>query len=268
MCKVLKVSQSGYYAWKKRQPSRRQRENELLLGRIKEIWKQSRCTYGSPRITIELNEEGMRCGKNRIARIMRVNGIQAKMKRKYKVTTDSWHKYPIAQNLLKEDGSSLQKAWVSDITYIRTAEGWLYLAAVMKVRSRKIIGWSLKARLTKDLVIEALNKAMRQERAYTGVIHHSDRGSQYASHEYQDFLKEHGIMPSMCGRGNCYDNAYIESFFHTLKTELISFERYDTRQEARLSIFEYIEVFYNRERRHSALGYRSPVEYERLNNAA
>jgi transposase InsO family protein len=268
MCKILKVSQSGYYAWGKRQPSRRQRENELLLGRIKEIWKQSRCTYGSPRITIELNEEGMRCGKNRIARIMKVNGIQAKMKRKYKVTTDSWHKYPIAQNLLKEDGSSLQKAWVSDITYIRTAEGWLYLAAVMKVRSRKIIGWSLKARLTKDLVIEALNKAMKQERAYTGVIHHSDRGSQYASHEYQDFLKEHGIMPSMCGRGNCYDNAYIESFFHTLKTELISFERYDTREEARLSVFEYIEVFYNRERRHSALGYRSPVEYERLNNAA
>ncbi len=270
MCKVLKISRSGYYAWRRHQPCKRQQDNEELLGRIREIHKQSRSTYGSPRIKVELNEQGIRCGKNRVARVMRDNGIQAKMKKKYKATTDSHHNYPVAENLLKqkEVAEGPTAVWVSDITYIFTQEGWLYLAVIMDVHNRMIIGWSLKPWLTQELVIEAFRKAIRKKQDASGIIHHSDQGRQYASAEYQRLLKEYGIIPSMSRKGNCYDNAYVESFFHTLKTELIYDEQYRTRRDAMHSIFEYIEVFYNRMRRHSALGYKSPAEFERLQYAA
>lgn len=270
MCKVLKISKSGYYEWRKHKPSKRQQENKLLLGHVEEVYRQSRGTYGSPRVKVELNEQGIGCGKNRVARIMKENGIQAKTKKKYKATTDSRHSYPVVENLLKDTAkvNSPNSVWVSDITYISTDEGWLYLAVIMDVFCRKIIGWSMKARLTQDLVIDAFKQAVIKRVVISGIIHHSDQGSQYAGTEYQKILNEHGIMPSMSRKGNCYDNAHVESFFHTLKTELIYGQRYRTRQEAMLSIFEYIEVFYNRKRRHSALGYKSPVEFERLRYAA
>jgi transposase InsO family protein len=269
MCKVLKISKSGYYTWRGRRPSRRQLGNELLLEQIREVHKQSRGTYGSPRVSVELNEQGISCGKNRVARIMRVNDIQAKTKKKYKATTDSRHRFPVAENLLlKEEQQPRSTVWASDITYIPTDEGWLYLAGIMNLRYRKIIGLSMKDRLTQDITINALKQAIGRDGPTHGLIHHSDRGSQYACKEYQGLLQEHGILPSMSRKGNCYDNAFMESFFHTLKTELIYGQRYRTRQEAMLSIFEYIEVFYNRMRRHSALGYKSPAEYERLQNAA
>jgi len=268
MCEVFKVSKSGYYAWRMHVPSKRRKENELLLGSIEEVHRESRGTYGSPRVKVELNEKGIVCGKNRVARIMRENGIRAKAKKKYKATTDSRHTYPVAENLLvKEEQNPSNMVWASDITYIPTDEGWLYLAGVMNLRYRKIIGLSMKDRLTQDLTVDALRKAIGRDCPRPGLIHHSDRGSQYACKEYQGLLKEHGILPSMSRKGNCYDNACMESFFHTLKTELIHGERFRTREEAKLSIFEYVEVFYNRIRRHSALGYKSPAEYERLQNA-
>ena len=250
-------------------PSKRQKGNELLLGHIQAVHRQSRGTYGSPRVKVELNEQGIICGKNRVARIMKENGIQAKMRKKYKATTDSRHNYPVAENLFaKGERQPTDAVWASDITYIPTDEGWLYLAGVMNVRYRKIIGLSMKDRLTQELTVDALKQAIVRDRLIHGRIHHSDRGSQYACKEYQSLLQEHGILPSMSRKGNCYDNAYVESFFHTLKTELIYGQRYRTRQEAMLSIFEYVEVFYNRKRRHSALGYKSPAEYERLQYAA
>lgn len=275
MCEVLKVSKSGYYAWRRHKPGKRQKENESLLGHIEEVHRESRGTYGSPRVKVELNEQGILCGKNRVARIMRDNGIRAKMRKKYKATTDSRHTYPIAENLLvhrilrtKERQKPSSMVWVSDITYIPTDEGWLYLAGVMNLRYRKIIGLSMKDRLTEDLTLDALRQAVGRDCPRPGLIHHSDRGSQYACKGYQSLLKEHGILPSMSRKGNCYDNACMESFFHTLKTELIHGERFRTREEAKMSIFEYVEVFYNRMRRHSAVGYKSPAEYERLQNAA
>lgn len=217
---------------------------------------------------VELNEQGIVCGKNRVASLMRKNGIRAKAKKKYKATTDSRHAYPIAENLLAKEGQkSSNTVWASDITYIPTGEGWLYLAGVMNLRYRKIIGLSMKDRLTQDLTVDALKQAVGRDCPRPGLIHHSDRGSQYACKEYQSILQEHGILPSMSRKGSCYDNACMESFFHTLKTELIHDERFRTREEAKLSIFEYVEVFYNRMRRHSALGYKSPAEYERLQNA-
>ncbi len=268
MCKVLKISKSGYYSWRCQKPSRRHQENELLLGHIEAVYEHSRGTYGSPRITIELKERGIPCGKNRILRIMRDNGIRAKMKKKYKATTDSRHNHPVAPNLFLKGGQqATNTVWASDITYIPTDEGWLYLAGVMNLGYRKIIGLSMKDRLTQELTVDALKQAIGRDRVPQGLIHHSDRGSQYACKEYQNLLQGHGILPSMSRKGNCYDNAYMESFFHTLKTELIYGERFRTREEAKLRIFEYIEVFYNRMRRHSALGYKSPAEYERLQNA-
>ena len=261
MCRVLRVSRSSYYAWRKRQPSKRSQENERLLGRIQEIYEKNRRVYGSPRITKELREFGTRCGKNRIARLMKENGIRARSHRKYKRTTDSRHDYTVATNLLLEGGSR-KPLWTSDITFIPTHEGWLYVSAVMSVRSRKIIGLSMNDRLTEEMTSAALKQAIAREKPSQGLIHHSDRGRQYASHEYQALLRRHGITASMSRKGNCYDNAYMESFFSTLKRELVHGERYRTRDEARLSIFEYVEVFYNRRRKHSALDYMSPEQYE------
>ena len=266
MCELLKVSRSGYYAWNTREPSRRQKDNEELLEHIQKIHTESRKLYGSPRITAELHEEGYRCGKNRVARIMKKHSIRADMKkRRFRRTTDSRHEYALAANLLVERRQT-EGVWASDITFVPTAEGWLYVAAVMNVESRKIIGLSMKRHLSQDITSDALKEAVTRQKPSEGLIHHSDRGRQYASYVYQDLLKEYGLTASMSRKGNCYDNAYMESFFGTLKTELVHGERYRSRLEARLSIFEYVEVFYNRKRRHSALGYRSPEEYERLLN--
>jgi putative transposase len=201
---------------------------------------------------------------------MKELGIRAKHKKKFKVTTDSWHHYQVAENLLNRDFNPAgpNQCWVSDITYIYTKEGWLYLAAVMDLYSRKLIGWAMGTRLTKELVIKALNMAIGSRHPALGLLMHSDRGSQYASHEYQKLLQKHGMICSMSGKGNCYDNAVMESFFHTLKVELIYDDVFETRLQARRCIFEYIEVFYNRIRTHSAMGYYSPEDYEKLRKAA
>jgi putative transposase len=266
MCEVLKVSRSGYYAWNTRQPSRRKQANEELLERIKKIHCQSRRLYGSPRITAELNEEGVRCGKNRVARIMKKHSIRAEVKkRRFRRTTDSRHNYTLATNLLV-DQRQTKGVWASDITFVSTSEGWLYVAAVMNVQSRKIIGLSMSDKLSQDLASAALKDAVGRQSPSEGLIHHSDRGRQYASYAYQDLLRGYGIIQSMSRSGNCYDNAYMESFFGTLKTELVHGEKYRRRLEAKLSIFEYVEIFYNRQRRHSALGYMSPEQYERALN--
>lgn len=266
MCEVLKVSRSGYYAWSTRQPSRRKQANEELLERIRRVHRQSRRLYGSPRITAELNDEGVRCGKNRVARIMKDHSIWADVKkRRFRRTTDSRHDYTLAANLLIQK-KQIDGVWASDITFVPTSEGWLYVAAVMNVQNRKIIGLSMSDKLSQELTSTALKDAVGRQSPSEGLIHHSDRGRQYASYAYQELLKEYRITQSMSRSGNCYDNAYMESFFGTLKTELVHGERYHTRLEARLSIFEYVEVFYNRKRRHSALGYRSPEQYERLLN--
>jgi transposase InsO family protein len=266
MCEAFKVSRSGYYAWRTRQPSRRQRDNEELLGHIQRIYMQSRRLYGSPRITACLNEKGFKCSRNRVARIMKKHSIRADVKkRRFRRTTDSRHDYALAANLLVQQRQT-EGVWASDITFVPTSEGWLYVAAVMNVKSRKIIGLSMGNRLTQELASSALKDAVGRQRPLEGLIHHSDRGRQYASYAYQELLKEYGMVPSMSRSGNCYDNAYVESFFGTLKTELVHGERYRSRLEARLSIFEYVEVFYNRQRRHSALGYKSPEQYEMFIN--
>lgn len=266
MSKLLRVSRSGYYAWKGRQPSSRLKDNQKFLEHIKEAHRKSRGLYGSPRITAELNGQGLRCGKNRVARLMRDNAIRADVKkRRFRRTTDSKHNYALAANLLV-DRKQTEGIWASDITFVPTSEGWLYVAVVMNVKSRKIIGLSMSRQLSQDITSAALKEAVTRQRPSEGLIHHSDRGRQYASYAYQELLKEYGITASMSRKGNCYDNAYMESFFGTLKTELVHGERYCSRLEARLSIFEYVEVFYNRKRRHSALGYKSPVQYEQALN--
>jgi putative transposase len=270
MCHVLQISRSGYYAWKKRGNNGRFEENERLATSIRQIYEKSRRLYGSPRITAELHAWGIRCGKNRVARLMRINGIAAKTKRRFKVTTDSRHRLPVAPNLLDQRfyAAAPNSVWASDITYIWTQEGWLYLAAVLDIFNRQIVGWAMDRHITRGLVIDAVQMAVRQREPASGLLFHSDRGSQYASYDFARLLEGHGFIQSMSSTGNCYDNAIVETFFHTLKTELVYFEKYRTRAEARRSIFEYIEVFYNRIRRHSALGYQSPVNYEKTAVAA
>ncbi len=269
MCRVLGVSRSGYYSHK-RYKSKREQENELLLEQIRKIHKKSRQTYGSPRITDELYDNNIRCSKNRVARLMRKNGVMAKMKRKFKVTTHSRHRHPVADNLLQQKFTTAgaNKVWVSDITYIWTSEGWLYLCAILDLFSRRIIAWGVSERLTSNLVTDALLQAIWHRKVEKGILFHSDRGSQYASSACRDTLKKHGLIQSMSGKGNCYDNAVMGSFFHTLKTEMVYFERFRTRSEAKRCIFEYIEVFYNRQRKHSAINYKSPVDFENMALAA
>ena len=266
MCNVLKVSRSGYYAWKRRSPSKRQRENMELLIKIQEIYKKRRRVYGSPRITQELNEEGIGCGKNRVARIMKENGIRAYIRKRFRGRVESCPNEPASPNLLL-NGKQSDRVWSSDITYIYTSEGWLYVSAIMDIRTRKIIGLSMKNRLTQELTTDALMQALKQERPDKELIHHSDRGKQYGSYAYKALLKQYGLQSSMSRSGNCYDNAHIESFWSTLKKELVYGEKYRTRRDARLSIFEYIEVFYNRIRKHSALDYRSPEQFGMQLNA-
>jgi len=268
MCQLLEVSRSAYYAHRRGPESVTQQRNRKLLEQIKEAWEGSRRLYGSPRITAQLYDQGICCGHNRVARLMRHNGIRAKTKRRFKVTTRSDHKLPVAPNILQRCFYSERpnQVWLSDITYVHTRQGWLYLAAILDVCSRQIVGWSMDASLGEHLVLNALRQALGRRGSTSGLLFHSDRGSQYASKSVRDILKEQRFVQSMCGKGNCYDNAMIESFFATLKTELVQFETYQTRAEAKQSIFEYIEVYYNRIRTHSSLGYRSPTQFEQQLN--
>ncbi|WP_338823519.1 IS3 family transposase [Neomoorella humiferrea] len=274
MCRVLKVSRTGYYRWLKKPVSQRKIQDEIIKEKAEHIYNKSRKTYGSPRIHKQLGKEGIHCGKKRVERLMREAGIQAIQKRQFKVTTDSRHNLPVAENILNREftASSPNKRWVTDITYIPTEEGWLYLAAVMDLYSRRIAGYSMQKYLTRELAIEALNNAVTNRRPGRGLIIHSDRGSQYASHDYQQLLQQYGFICSMSRKGDCWDNSPMESFFKTLKTELVYHRRFKTRAEARVEIFEYIEVFYNRFRLHSSLGYATPEEfeknYENLRNVA
>lgn len=265
MCRVLKVSTSGYYDWVDRPLSERQQEDEMLTEQIRNLHQRSRQTYGSPRIHADLQDMGFKVGRKRVARLMRLHGIQARQKRPYKTTTRRDPSRLVAPNLLQQDfgAEAINEKWLADITYIDTREGWLYLAAVLDAHSRKIVGWSMSLRLQRRLVEDALKMGLGRRTITGQLIHHSDQGSQYTSADYLKLLAENHIQVSMSGTGNCYDNAMMESFFGTLKAECVV-ERYATRQQARQEIFEYIEVWYNRQRRHSALGYLSPEQFEQL----
>jgi putative transposase len=266
MCKVLEVSRSSYYKRINRDKGKRARENKGLLDQIRKVFSESKERYGSPRIAAELKRRGISFNKKRIARLMSKYGIAAKIFRKYKNTTNSNHEREKSQNILGREfrRQRANEVWTGDITYVSTEEGWLYLAAVIDIYSRKVIGWQLDKRMSSDLVEKALHNALMDRRVGQGIIFHSDQGIQYASESFKKILKDHGFIQSMSRKGNCYDNAITETFFHTLKTELTSRMKYRTREEARRSIFEYIEIFYNRKRLHSAIGYCSPVEYEKL----
>ena len=264
MCLVLVVSVSGYYRWRRRPPSAGYHRLTVLRRAIHRAYAASRQTYGSPRIHAAVRAQGVPCCVNTVAKIMRQDGLKGRPRRKYKATTDSSHSLPVAENLLAREfvRSGPNQVWVSDITFIPTEEGWLYLATTLDLYSRRIVGWSMRERMTSDLVIQALQMAIIQRHPPAGLMHHSDRGSQYASSAFQQMLAAHGMVCSMSRRGEVYDNAVMESFYGTLKCELVSFARYATREEARQAIFEWIEVFYNRQRLHSTLGYRSPADYE------
>jgi putative transposase len=271
MCSALRVSTSGYYAWRDRRPSLRAQANDRLLRQIREAHQRSRCTYGSPRITQELRAQGHRVGENRIAELMRAAQIRARSARKWRATTQSAHRLPVAENTLARQFTVVQpnRVWAGDLTYVWTAQGWLYLAVVLDLYSRTVIGWAMSDRLCADLATQALTMALwRRKPRRGGLLYHSDRGVQYAARDYQQLLAEHGIACSMSRKANCWDNAVVESFFHTLKVELVHHRRYLTRDEARQDIFEWIEVFYNRARRHSTLGYRSPAEFEAMAKVA
>jgi putative transposase len=262
---IFEVSRAGYYEFIKGKLSKRQQEDNRLLEKIKVIHKESRETYGSPRIHAELRESGELCSRKRVSKIMRQAGIAAKMKKRFKVTTRANPQAMPAPNLLQQDFTAEKpnQRWVADFTYVATQEGWLYVATVLDLFSCRIIGLAMSESMTADLVISALQQALIHRQPPSDVIHHSDRGCQYTSHNFQALLKKHRIIASMSGTGNCYDNATMESFYHTLKTEHIYFEYYKTREEAKQSIFEYVEVFYNRKRRHSTLGYSSPMLFEK-----
>jgi transposase InsO family protein len=260
----MNVTRSGYYAWRGREPSQRQKDNETLLSRIRCFFERSKHTYGSPRILRDLREAGFTCGKHRVVRLMRQAGLRAVVAPRFRVTTHSKHALPVAQNLLGRHfgASEANVKWASDITYLWTDEGWLYLAVVLDLFSRRVVGWSMQASLSRCLVVDALKTALCQRRPAPGLVHHSDRGSQYASEAFQQALETAGIGCSMSRRGNCWDNAPVESFFGTLKQELVNRCRFATREAARREVFEYIEVWYNRQRRHSSLGYVSPAAFE------
>lgn len=265
MCKALGVSKSGYFTWRDRDPSPRATEDRALTSRIADIHARNRGVYGSPRIFHELRDEGKRVSRKRVERLMKNAGITASPPRRpFVVTTDSNHDLPVADNLLGQDfhASRPDERWVTDITYIPTDQGWLYLAAIMDLYSRRIVGWAMQDNLSTSIVLRALDMAISQRQPSPGLLHHSDRGSQYASRAYQRVLAHAAITCSMSRRGNCYDNAAMESFFHSLKVELIHRHRFYTRDHARTAIFDYIEAFYNRTRRHSSIGYVSPMAFE------
>ena len=266
MCRLLGVSRSGYYAWRERPPSEREMANEKLYQRIKAVYDRAHKTYGSPRVYQELKRQGIACSENRVARLMRLRGLRAIQTRTYKTTTRRNKAHPVARNVLKRNfrAKHPDRKWVVDITYIATGEGWLYLAVVLDLYSRRIVGWAMSDRMTAELTMRALRMALNNRQVTPGLIHHSDQGSQYTDGEYQQMLRDWGVEVSMNGVGSWYDNAPMESFFGTLKSEWVHQRAYGTREEAQADIFYYIEAFYNRHRLHSALGYLSPADFEAL----
>jgi putative transposase len=265
MCGILGVSRSGYYDWRHRGPSGRSLRHQRFLPEIKRVFGDSRQTYGSPRIYRALKAEGQDCGKHQVERLMRQHGITPKRRRKFKRTTNSDHNYPVAPNLVERvfEEQLLDRLWTSDITYVWTSEGWLYLAVILDVCSRRIVGWGMSHRIRDELVTAALKQALGRREVMAGLIFHSDQGSQFAGNACQKLLEDHHVKPSMSRKGDCYDNAITESFFGTLKVELVYKERFQTREEAKLKIFDYIEVFYNRQRLHSSINYKTPVDFEK-----
>lgn len=259
----MRVSTSGYYDWRLR-PTASKEADEKLLMEIKTIHAESKRRYGSPRIHRKLRQQGIRCGQKRVARLMREHGLRARPRRRFRATTDSKHTLPVAENVLERQFAARvpDARWAADITYVWTRQGWLYLAVVMDLFSRRIVGWSMQETMERSLVILALEMALGARQPSPGLLCHSDRGSQYASGDYQDRLWQAGCTCSMSRRGNCWDNAPVESFFSTLKMELVHERQYETRQQARAEIFAFIEVWYNRQRLHSSLGYLSPADYE------
>jgi transposase InsO family protein len=270
MCRFLEVSRSSYYDWLRRGESLRKKSDRELSEKIRAIFNSYQGRYGSPRVYDDLRDMGIRCSKKRVERLMREMGLRARHKRKFKVTTNSNHNYPIAPNLLNRQFKvdAPNKVWVSDITYIRTFEGWLYLATVMDLFSRKIVGWAMSKHIDATLAITALKMAIKRRRPPKGLMHHSDQGVQYASTDYQEVLKVNHMVCSMSRKGNCWDNAVAESFFSTLKTELIGDKIYLARVQAEREIFEFIEIYYNRKRRHSSNGGMTPENFESLRLSA
>jgi transposase InsO family protein len=264
MCEVLGISRSGYYAWRRRPRSLRDETNAMLADTIRSIHAESRGIYGSPRVYAALRRLGIACGRHRVARLMRDDGIRSRTKRRFRYIATKREEGPAAPNRLERRFRTIRpnRVWVSDITIVKTAEGWLHLAIVLDLFSRRIVGWAMSTTVTQTLALEALRMAFATRRPKPGLVHHSDRGGQYLSAAYQHLLDAHGAVCSMSRPGNCLDNAVAESFFHTLKTELVYQQLYRTREEARSAIFEYVEAFYNRTRLHSTLDYRSPEEYE------
>ena len=272
LCKVVGVAASGFYAWLRRVPGRRQADEQRVKEKVGQIFQASRQTYGSPRIHAELQEAGLRIGRKRVARLMRESGLAALVRRRrVPRTTDSRHHHLVAPNRLEQKFTADRPdaVWLADISYIPTDEGWLYLAAIKDMATREIVGWSMADHLLAELACDALVMAIRRRQPSAGLIHHSDRGVQYACTDYQAILARHGLLGSMSRRGNCYDNAPMESFFGSLKNELVHRTSFPTRQAARRALFEYIEIFYNRRRRHSGLGYLTPARaYEQMARAA
>lgn len=265
LCRMLNVTSRGFRAWRARPISQRQREDMVLLAHIREQHHLSLGSYGRPRMTQELKELGVTVGHSRVGRLMRDNGIRVVRTRKYKVTTDSNHRFNIAPNLLGRDfhAERPNQKWAGDISYIWTREGWLYLSVMMDLHSRRIVGWAVSNRLKQDLALQALNRAVALRSPQPGLIHHTDRGSQYCAHDYQKRLRQLGFKPSMSGKGNCYDNAVVETFFKTLKAELIWRSKWRTRDEVTAALFKYINGFYNTRRRHSKLGGIAPADFEK-----
>lgn len=263
-CELFKVSRSGYYSWLSRKSSQRELNNQRLDTKIKVLYNEHKQRAGSPRLTIDLNASGERCSENRVARRMKALGLRALAKRKFKVTTDSEHNKPIYENVLNRDftTTATNQKWAGDITYINTQEGWLYLAIIIELHSRAIIGWSMDKRMKATLVCDALKMALQRKHFPKEVLVHSDRGSQYCSKQYRKLIKENHLVGSMSRKGNCWDNAISESFFHSLKIELVHQQCYLTRLMAKQSLFQYIEGYYNRRRRHSAIGYRYPMQVD------
>jgi transposase InsO family protein len=269
LCRNLDVSRSGFHKWSKAPPSQRRRDDERLGVEIRAIHRRSRERYGSPRVHAELRAQGRKVSRKRVARVMGENGLRGRFRRRFRRTTDSMHSHPVAPNLLEQNfaAAAPNQAWVGDITYVWTLEGWAYLAVLLDLCSRRVVGWALRRTLSRELALGALRRALRDRGDVRGLVHHTDRGSQYASRGYRQVLAQHGIRQSMSGAGNCYDNAVAESFFASLKKELVHRHVFATRTEAYDAIAVYIENFYNAERRHSAIGYLTPVEHERINQA-
>ena len=269
LCKTLQVSRSGYYDWRHREDSQRTRQDRTLLGHIRRVHNQSRQHYGIIKCWKQLNREGIACGRDRVARLRRTGGIYAKRRKRFVVTTRSKHRHWIAPNRLNRDFTARQpnQTWVGDVTFIATRAGWLYVSILLDLYSRKVVGWSMSKSNDGKLVHDALTMAVQHRQPGKGLVHHTDRGSTYAMQSYRDTLKEHGMLSSMSRKGDCWDNAAAESFFANLKNELVYWINFKTQDHARSEIFDYIEVFYNRQRLHQTLGYKTPIEYEMINVA-